>query len=362
MKIEKIIASLKGELSELKTTFNKDLIQLQDKIKNLIEISSDFDKNWIGQWASPTYNVYSNFTRNGEEVTIEEKSIQDYIEGKANLKIDEIREQIETISKSYREFQDKLVTELSIIKGKDNLEVESELLNKVESHDWGISPWDYVKMRRPKSFYTHDPTIINKGLDIPPHLKVGGKLMSLLSTLVAIENFEKIANRILRQLEIKYSIEEDTSDKTEFIINLLNSFHRVARQLQNRYNKRETISIQDEYDVQDLLHALLKISFEDVRPEEYTPSYAGSSTRVDFLLKKEKIVIEVKKTRKGLADKEVGDQLILDAQHYKVHPDCKRLICFIYDPENRIQNPRGLENDLNTLTSDELIVETYIRP
>lgn len=362
MKIEKIIATLKSELSELEATFNKDLTQLQEKIKNLIEISSDFDKNWIGQWASPTYNVYSDFTRKGEEVIIEEKSIQDYIEGKANLQIDEIREQIETISKSYRKFQDKLVTELSIIKGKDDLEVESELLNKVESHDWGISPWGYVKMRRPKSFYTLDPTIINKGLDTPPHLKVGGKLMSLFSTLVAIENFEKIANRILRQLEIKYSIEENTYDKTEFIINLLNSFHRVARQLQNRYNKREAISIQDEYDVQDLLHALLKISFEDVRPEEYTPSYAGSSTRVDFLLKKEKIVIEVKKARKGLTDKEVGDQLILDSQHYKVHPDCKRLICFVYDPENRIQNPRGLENDLNTLTSEELIVETYIRP
>ena len=115
--------------------------------------------------------------------------------------------------------------------------------------------------------------------------------MSLFSTLVAIEGFEKISNRILRQLEIKYSIEESTFDNTEFIINILNSFHRVARQLQNRYNKRETISIQDEYDVQDLLHALLKISFDDVRPEEYTPSYAGSSTRVDFLLKKEKTMV-----------------------------------------------------------------------
>ena len=56
--------------------------------------------------------------------------------------------------------------------------------------------------------------------------------------------------------------------------------------------------IKDEYDVQDLLNALLRLNFDDVRPEEYTPSYAGSSTRVDFLLKKEKIVIEVKKTRK----------------------------------------------------------------
>ena len=68
---------------------------------------------------------------------------------------------------------------------------------------------------------------------------------------------------------------------------------------------------------------------------------------MDFLIKQEKIVVEVKKTRKGLGAKEVGEQLIVDIQKYQVHQDCKSLICFIYDPEGRIANPRGLENDLN---------------
>ena len=70
-------------------------------------------------------------------------------------------------------------------------------------------------------------------------------------------------------------------------------------------------------------------------------------TRVDFLLKNEKIVIEVKKTRQGLADKELGDQLIIDVERYKTHPDCQKLICFVYDPEERIGNPNGIINDLN---------------
>lgn len=68
---------------------------------------------------------------------------------------------------------------------------------------------------------------------------------------------------------------------------------------------------------------------------------------MDFLLKQEQIVIEVKKTRKGLGAKELGEQLIVDIQKYQVHQDCKALICFVYDPEGRITNPRGLENDLN---------------
>lgn len=124
-------------------------------------------------------------------------------------------------------------------------------------------------------------------------------------------------------------------------------FYVIARQLRSRHDGRPTIEVNDEYDVQDLLHALLKLYFDDVRPEEWTPSYAGKAARMDFLLKKEKTVIEVKKTRKNLTDKEVGDQLIIDVERYQVHPDCKRLICFVYDPEGIIGNPVGLMMDLN---------------
>ena len=117
--------------------------------------------------------------------------------------------------------------------------------------------------------------------------------------------------------------------------------------MRSRYNNRETIQVEDEYDVQDLLHALLRLYFDDIRREEWTPSYAGKCSRMDFLLKREKIVIEVKKTRQSLTEKELGDQLIVDVERYKVHPDCEKLICFIYDPEGRIGNPEGLIQDLD---------------
>lgn len=132
------------------------------------------------------------------------------------------------------------------------------------------------------------------------------------------------------------------------VLNIIFShFYKAARQLGCRYDNRETLKIEDEYDVQDLFHALLLLYFDDVRAEEWTPSYAGKSARMDFLLKNEGVVIEVKKTRLGLADKELGDQLIIDVERYKVHPDCKKLICFVYDAEGRIGNPNGLMADLN---------------
>lgn len=124
-------------------------------------------------------------------------------------------------------------------------------------------------------------------------------------------------------------------------------FHRVAKKLRERREGRSTLEIEDEYDVQDLLNAILVLGFDDVRPEEWTPSYAGGASRIDFLLKQAQTVIEVKKTRKGLGARELGEQLIIDIERYKSHPDCQTLICFVYDPEGRIANPRGIENDLN---------------
>jgi len=142
---------------------------------------------------------------------------------------------------------------------------------------------------------------------------------------------------------------------------VLDRFHQVVIQLRNRHEDRDTIDVVDEYDVQDLLHALLRVFFDDVRAEEWTPSYAGGSKRQDFLLKTQKTVIEVKKTRKGLGSKELGEQLLIDIGSYKSHPDCKTLVCFVYDVENRVNNPRGFEKDLSKNT-DGVDVHVIVRP
>lgn len=142
---------------------------------------------------------------------------------------------------------------------------------------------------------------------------------------------------------------------------IINRFHQVCRQLNKRYNNRPTIDINDEYDVQDLFHALLKLYFGDIRPEEYTPSYAGANSRIDFVLKDESIIIEIKKSRKTLTAKKLGEELMIDSQRYQAHPDCKRIICFVYDPEGFIANPRGIENDLSK-DMNGIPVSVFIRP
>src|SRR3990172_7400109 len=93
---------------------------------------------------------------------------------------------------------------------------------------------------------------------------------------------------------------------------ILDRFHLVVRQLESRHENRPTLIISDEYDVQDLLHALLRLYFEDIRPEEWTPSYASGSSRMDFILSDHDIVIEVKKTSARTQTKNLANELIID--------------------------------------------------
>jgi hypothetical protein len=152
----------------------------------------------------------------------------------------------------------------------------------------------------------------------------------------------------------------EVPQKSDAIELLCSRFHSVAGQLQRRHDHRPTLSIGDEYDVQDLMHSLLRLFFDDVRPEEWSPSYAGKCARMDFLLPTEQVVIETKKTRGGLGAKEVGSQLIEDIARYQRHPQCKQLVCFVYDPESLIVNARGIERDLSR--EGDLRVRVFIFP
>ena len=87
------------------------------------------------------------------------------------------------------------------------------------------------------------------------------------------------------------------ADPLDTVLALCRRFHLFAIQLERRHAKRPSFSIDDEYDVQDLFHAILALHFDDVRAEEVTPSYAGNSSRVDFYLPDARLMVEVKMTR-----------------------------------------------------------------
>lgn len=167
--------------------------------------------------------------------------------------------------------------------------------------------------------------------------------------------------QLLTRLQRRKTARPEMTEPHVIIRTICERFHTVARQLRTRHNNRPTLDVQDEYDAQDLMHALLKLHFHDVRPEEYTPSYAGKSSRMDFLLKDHDIVVELKHTRNNLTDKDIGRQLLDDIGRYQAHPNCKTIFCFVYNPEGMIVNPHGLEADLSK-EHNGLLVHIYIAP
>jgi|WetSurMetagenome_2_1015567.scaffolds.fasta_scaffold05177_3 hypothetical protein len=176
------------------------------------------------------------------------------------------------------------------------------------------------------------------------------------------DKVDLIDTRVVAQGPPPSKTKDETQIAFEILSNLFSKFHRIAQTLRNRHDNRPTLLIKDEYDVQDLLRAILKEHFDDVRDEDYVSSYAGSNSRVDFVLKNEKVVIEVKMTNDKLKDKEVGSQLLIDIGRYKNHPDCKLLVLFIYDKGDLIVNKPGLIRDLNNMSAAGLPIKTFINP
>jgi hypothetical protein len=152
-----------------------------------------------------------------------------------------------------------------------------------------------------------------------------------------------------------------TKDPIEQVEYLVRHFHAVALALRTRSRSRPPLLMKDEYDVQYLFGALLRLYFEDVRPEEYNPSHAGGPTRVDFYLRTEQIMVELKKPRSGQNAKSIGDDLLLDINRYgKTRPDVTTLMAFVYDPDYIVANPQGLMHDLDSHSTENLLVRTFV--
>lgn len=151
-------------------------------------------------------------------------------------------------------------------------------------------------------------------------------------------------------------------DVDELIYKICNNFNRFDINIKRRYNNRNTIEIQDEYDLQDSLFAILKLFIEDIRKEDYVPSYCGKNSRVDFFIPELKVAIETKMTNNNLKDKEIGEQLLIDIGRYKGNPNIKKVIFFIYDKNAFITNPHGILKDIEKMSTNELEIKVYISP
>lgn len=136
------------------------------------------------------------------------------------------------------------------------------------------------------------------------------------------------------------------TDVEQLLSVIVRNLPNAMAPLQHRRKGLTALSFSSEYDVQDLLHAMLRPWIKDIRGEEPTPSLAGSSTRMDFLLPAHRMVIETKIVRDRRHALKMGEELLLDIEHYRQHPHCAFLWCVVYDPNHLLPNPGGFATDL----------------
>lgn len=155
--------------------------------------------------------------------------------------------------------------------------------------------------------------------------------------------------------EIEYFAEENpvSSEKTAVhkIEQIFNRFSEIAIPLQERRGDREPLTIDDEVDVQYLLHSLLKLHFDDVRREPHTERHSSVSPRIDFLVQNETIGIEVKRASSTRQEKSLRTELSEDKEQYRPDTNIDTLLIFVYDPEKSIENKAEFEDSFEQNTS-----------
>ena len=139
----------------------------------------------------------------------------------------------------------------------------------------------------------------------------------------------------------------DEQDPLERIRKMCWRFHAVTRQLRLRKDYRPTLEVEDDYDLQDLLCALLKVEFDEVGVDEWIPPYTEGAPRKTFLIHRDEIAIVAKKTRPGLTMQELADQVSADSARYANREKCATLFCFILRSGRPRWKPEAAGNGLN---------------
>lgn len=139
--------------------------------------------------------------------------------------------------------------------------------------------------------------------------------------------------------EMDKIIHLDESSIIENIIHMLNNFSNAIKRItSDRYNNRTGLSIEQEYDVQDILFSFFKFYFNDAVREDPLKKRGGSNSIMDICFPDRKIFIEIKMLKKtDKNEKEIIGQLKKDMFDYN-QPEVENLFIFVYDPFKKIKD------------------------
>jgi hypothetical protein len=139
----------------------------------------------------------------------------------------------------------------------------------------------------------------------------------------------------------------------EYVLDVIDAFPTCASILATRARQRAPFVITDEYDVQDLFHALVHAGVPDIVPEDPTPKLAGKWSRLDFTSKATRLGFEIKHVKSAGHATTVRDEILIDEATYQEHPYIDTVVAFISDPHQHMPNASrpAFEHDLSQAIS-----------
>ena len=170
--------------------------------------------------------------------------------------------------------------------------------------------------------------------------------MQCVSDVIDLMVLEELQLKFIRQ-EIPGSL---VINKTayETILHMMSNFHNATKKIvQPRRKDHSSFVLNDEYDVQDLLYVMLKCVFPALKEEDPTPRVGVKSNKIDLILRKEGVLIEVKMLKQSDSnEKDFIEQLKNDIQSYRNSQWLRHLIFFVYDPFGKTKDAQNFY-DLN---------------
>jgi hypothetical protein len=322
---------------------------------------ADFDRPALGQRFDPEWGGIYGVPERWADRSVDD--IEKAVADRAGVTVDQFADSASACVDRIRQLVTDVCVSLAPLRLTQQLEREVEILDSLEAVDFAPA----VPINVPGGM-TRDSMAIAQGVRMAPHQSVRQRVRVAARALdvaeEALRDVDRLSRQVATHIRAGVAVAENAgvadAATSATVLALLRRFESAALALRDRQRGRAAFDITDEYDVQDLVHAFLRLHFDDVRPEEWSPSYLGAASRIDFLLKREGIVVEVKMAREGLGARRLGEELAVDVARYRAHPDARVLVCFVHDPENRISNPRGIEDDLAGLTDAQLEVAAVI--
>lgn len=159
-----------------------------------------------------------------------------------------------------------------------------------------------------------------------------------VQTQILLEDLEMVL------LQTKY-VNKTTE---EVVRDVLNNFsNAIQKIIKDRRKEHPKYIIGDEYDVQDVVYVVLKSIFPNLRDEDPIPKVGAKSTKIDLILREEKILIEVKMIKeKDSNETRFIEQLKVDFESYHECKWLSKLFCFVYDPYKKTRDLSNFK-DLN---------------